>query len=161
MIIFDATLFFIIITTGLLGICSGLLGSFLFLQRKSLFADTIAHATLPGITGFFFITYNKNPWLLLIAGIISSILAAYVIYFLQRYSTLKNDAILGVVLSTFLGIGTIFLSKIQTIASSNYAGLSKLLIGNTTALLHQDLYQISLLLVARYCLSHFFLTIIL
>jgi manganese/zinc/iron transport system permease protein len=142
MIPFDKTVLFILATTGLLGICAGILGSFLFLQRKSLFADTIAHATLPGITGFFLLTYNKDPWFLLCAGIFSSIIATYIIYFLQHQTTLKNDTILGIVLSTSFGLGTVFLSKIQIVANSHQAGLSKYLLGNASTLLHQDLYQV-------------------
>ncbi|MBP7854399.1 metal ABC transporter permease [Candidatus Babeliales bacterium] len=156
MIFYDPTILFIIMTIGMLGICSGILGSFLFLQRKSLLADTIAHATLPGITGFCLATHTKNCWFLIFAGTASAIIATYVIHFIKQKTLLKNDTIFGIVLSTALGLGTIFLSKIQKIADAHQTGLCKYLIGNTTTLLFQDFYQICIVTTAVFFLIIFF-----
>ncbi len=142
MIQFDQTLFFIVCTTGILGINAGILGTFLVLEKKSLFGDTIAHATLPGLTAIFFFTLNKNPIFLLVFATISSIFAAICINQLERKTTLKNDTILGIVLATSFGFGTIFLSKIQKIADAHQAGLTKYLLGNASTLLYQDFVMI-------------------
>ena len=36
-------------STALLGVASGLVGSFLLLRKRSLMGDALSHATLPGI----------------------------------------------------------------------------------------------------------------
>jgi manganese/zinc/iron transport system permease protein len=74
----------------------------------------------------------------------SAIVAAMIIDQLEKNSTLKKDTILGVVLATSFGLGTIFLSKIQTIPDAHQAGLTKYLLGNASTLLHQDLAIISM-----------------
>lgn len=143
MIQFDQTLFFILFTTAILGINAGTLGAFLVLTKKSLFGDTIAHATLPGLTAIFFLTLSKNPLLLIIFATLSALFAAMCIDQLEQKSNLKKDTILGIVLATSFGLGTVFLSKIQTIPDAHQAGLTKYLLGNASTLLHQDLILIS------------------
>jgi manganese/zinc/iron transport system permease protein len=142
---FDHTLCLILASTALLGINAGLLGIFLVLQRKSLFADTISHATLPGITGLFLYTQSKNSLVLMCGALISAILASLLIDYLQQTTKLKKETILGIVLSTSFGIGTIFLSKIQTMANAHQAGLTRYLLGNASTMLYQDLYTIAII----------------
>ncbi len=143
MIQFDQTLFFILLTTGILGINAGILGTFLVFSKKSLFGDTIAHATLPGLTAIFFLTLNKNPIVLIIAATGSALFATWCINQLEQKTELKKDTILGIILATSFGIGTVFLSKIQTIPDAHQAGLTKYLLGNASTLLHQDLLLIT------------------
>lgn len=143
MIQFDQTLGLIVLATAILGINAGMIGTFLISEKKSLFGDTISHATLPGLTAIFFYTLSKNPFVLLIAATSSAIFAAMIIDHLEKNSTLKKDTILGIVLATSFGIGTIFLSKIQTIPDAHQAGLTKYLLGNASTLLYQDLAMIS------------------
>ncbi|MBP6892326.1 metal ABC transporter permease [Candidatus Babeliales bacterium] len=144
MIQFDQTLFLILLTTGILGINAGMIGTFLVLSKKSLFGDTIAHATLPGLTGIFFYTMSKNPLILICSATISALFAAVCIDQLEHKTTLKKDTILGIILATSFGLGTVFLSKIQTIPDAHQAGLTKYLLGNASTLLHQDLIMISI-----------------
>lgn len=160
MIQFDQTLCLILLATGILGMNAGIMGSFLVLQKKSLFGDTIAHATLPGLTGIFFYTLNKNPWILLISGTFSALCAVMIMYQLEQHTTLKRDTILGIILATSFGLGTVFLSKIQTIPDAHQAGLTKYLLGNPSTLLYQDLYMISLItliscIIVLVCLPHY------
>lgn len=145
MIQFDQTLLLILVCTGILGITAGMIGTFLILQKKSLFGDTIAHATLPGLTGIFFYSLNKDPIILLCSATFSAIFASLIIDQLEKQTTLKKDTILGIVLATSFGLGTVFLSKIQTIPDAHQAGLTKYLLGNASTLLHQDLYMITII----------------
>ena len=140
---YDQTLLFILATTAILGINAGMIGTFLVLSKKSLFGDTMAHATLPGLTAIFFFTLNKNPILLLLCAAISSLVAAIIINYLENRTTLKKDTILGIILATSFGLGTVFLSKIQTIPDAHQAGLTKYLLGNASTLLYQDLTLIT------------------
>lgn len=144
MIQFDQTMMIILLATGILGFHAGIIGSFLVLQKKCLFGDSIAHATLPGLTAIFFFTLSKNPWILLCGATCSAIIAAIIIDQLERHTTLKRESLLGIVLASSFGIGTVFLSKIQTIPNSHQAGIHKYLLGNASTMLHQDLYMIML-----------------
>ncbi len=82
---------------------------------------------------------------MLCSATLSALCAAYIIYQLQQKTKLKQDTILGVVLATSFGLGTIFLSKIQTVPDAHQAGLTKYLLGNASTILWQDLYMIALI----------------
>jgi manganese/zinc/iron transport system permease protein len=142
MIIFDQTLLIILLGTGLLGISAGIVGCFILLQEKSLFGDTIAHATLPGICGIFLLTESKLPCIIMIGGIFSAIIGSMAINYILAHSSLKKDTALGIVLATSFGLGTLLLSKIQTNPTANQAGMTKYLLGNASTMLNSDLYFI-------------------
>lgn len=152
----DQTIVLICLGTGILGSMAGIVGCWLFLQRKSLFGDTISHATFPGLTGIFLLTFIKHPALLLCGGLISALFAAYCIQTIQQDTTLKKDTVLGIILASSFGIGTIILSKIQSMAHANQAGLSKYLLGNPATMLREDVIMmivasiITLIITARY-----------
>lgn len=128
----------IFITTGLFGATAGIIGSWLFLEQKSLFADTIAHATLPGITIIFLITHHKHPLLFMLAAITSSLVAAKFIQKLLQTTTLKKDTILGIVLAASFGIGSMLLSKIQQLNLINSGLITKYFLGNIATIMQQD-----------------------
>ncbi|MCX5924389.1 MAG: metal ABC transporter permease [Candidatus Dependentiae bacterium] len=157
MIQFDQTLLLILCGTGLLAISSGIMGCFVLLQRKSLFGDTIAHATLPGIAGIFLLTGSKLPCILLLGGIISASIGAMAINYITEHSTLKKDTALGIVLATSFGLGTMLLSKIQTYPTAHQAGIAKYLLGNASTILYSDFYMIvAVMVVSLICLKLFF-----
>ncbi|MCX5923234.1 MAG: metal ABC transporter permease [Candidatus Dependentiae bacterium] len=143
MIIFDQTLLIILLGTGLLGISAGIVGCFILLQEKSLFGDTIAHATLPGICGIFLLTESKLPCIIMIGGIFSATIGSIAINYITAHSSLKKDTALGIVLATSFGLGTLLLSKIQTSPNANQAGITKYLLGNASTMLNSDLYFIT------------------
>lgn len=130
--------FMIMFTTGLFGAMSGIIGSWLFLEKKSLFADTIAHATFPGITIAFFITHHKNFNILMLGALCSSLISAYAIKKLTTSTTLKKDTILGVILAACFGLGTMILSKIQQLNIINSGLITKYFLGNPATMLEQD-----------------------
>jgi len=142
MILLDQTVFLICLGTGILGSMAGIVGCWLFLQHKSLFGDTISHATFPGITAVFFLTHVKHPALLLGGGLCSALMGAYCIQTIQQQTTLKKDTVLGIILASSFGIGTIILSKIQSMTDAHQAGLSKYLLGNPATMMHEDIVMI-------------------
>ena len=156
MIIFDQTLLLILCGTGLLGISAGIIGCFVILQHKSLFGDTIAHATLPGICAMFLLTNSKLPLLLMIGGIISAAIGSMAIDYIIMHSTLKKDTALGVVLASSFGLGTLLLSRIQINPSAYQAGISKYLLGNASTILHSDFYFISIVTILVFLILKIF-----
>ncbi len=139
------TLRLVIIGTGLLGITSGALGTFVLLRRQSLLGDAISHAALPGIALAFLITHSKNPAVLLCGGALSGGIGAAIIILITRTTTLKKDTALGIILSVFFGFGLVLLTIIQKYPLAHQAALNKFLFGNASTLLPSDLYTMGII----------------
>lgn len=119
-----------LITAILVGISSGVIGSFVVLRGMSLMGDAISHAVLPGVAISYMLGIN-----FLIGSTVFGILAALGIGFITDRSPLKNDAAIGIVLSSFLALGMILV----TIAKSS-TNLYHILFGNILAVQRTDLW---------------------
>jgi len=133
----------VIIAATLLGIAAGIVGSFALLRKRSLTADALSHATLPGITTAFLIASAlglnaKSLPILLLGATISGILGVLSIHLILTYTRLREDAAIGIVLSVSFGIGVVLLSVIQSTATSSAAGLNHFIYGQTAAMLTKD-----------------------
>jgi manganese/zinc/iron transport system permease protein len=133
----------VIIGTTLLGLAAGLVGTFLILRKRALLSDTLSHATLPGIAlTFILITYlggdGKNLIALIIGAAVFSVLGTVSVIFIQKYSRLKDDAALGIVLSVYFGLGIALLGLATRMESGTAAGLSSFIYGKTASMLFFD-----------------------
>ncbi|WP_419156971.1 metal ABC transporter permease [Rossellomorea sp. BNER] len=90
--------------TLLLGIASGVLGSFALLRKQSLIGDAVAHAALPGICFAFMLTGEKNFFALLIGAAATGLLAAYTIQFIRNTTRIKEDTAICLLLSVFVAM---------------------------------------------------------
>ncbi|MEK3825188.1 MULTISPECIES: metal ABC transporter permease [Paenibacillus] len=124
----------------LLGFSSGIIGSFTFLRRQSLMGDTLAHAALPGICIAFMLTETKSIGLFLFGALIAGIVATFGISWITRFSRIKQDAAMGIVLTVFFGIGVVMLTRIQHSASGSQSGLDKYLFGQAASMVLTDVY---------------------
>ena len=98
----------VVISTMLLGITSGLIGSFLLMRKRSLMGDALSHATLPGIGIAFAVMImmggtGKNLPGLLLGASISGIAGVLVMLAITRTTRLRDDVAMGFVLSVFFG----------------------------------------------------------
>jgi len=133
----------VIVAASLLGIAGGIIGAFALLRKRSLTADALSHATLPGITSAFLIASAlglnaRSLPVLLLGATISGILGVLCIHLILTYTRLREDAAIGIVLSVFFGIGVVLLSVIQSTATSSAAGLNHFIYGQTAAMLTND-----------------------
>lgn len=140
MIFTDFTFQVVSVGSLLLGMISGILGCFAVLRKQSLIGDAVSHCTLPGIALTFLITNSKNIEVLLLGALLSGILSMYFITTITKYSKLKFDTSLALVLSVLFGIGVVFLTYIQKNAGSHQAGLEKFIFGQASSLLKRDVY---------------------
>lgn len=124
---------------SLLGFSCGIIGTILFLRKESMVADTIAHATFPGITGTFLVTHTRSPLLLFLGGILSGTLALITMIQLTRTTKLKKETILGTLLSVFFGFGFAIHSIIQKQQIEYQAVINKFLFGNAATLLFHEI----------------------
>lgn len=152
----DYTFQLVMLGTVLLGALSGGVGVFAVLRKQSLLGDVISHAAFPGIVLAFLLTLSKNPLVLLTGGACAGFLGALCVTIITRYSRLKYDTALGIVLSVFFGTGLVLLTHIQKSAVSSQAVLNKFLFGNAATLLMQDIVLIAVIAVLCFAAILFF-----
>ena len=134
----DFTIRNVAMGAALLGITSGVLGSFALLREQSLLGDTLSHAALPGICIGFLLSGSRQPIPILLGALFTGALAALVIQLLIRRSRLKTDAAMGIALSVFFAIGIVLLTFVQKLPNAAQAGLDSFLFGQAAAILPSD-----------------------
>ena len=135
----DYTIQNVMIGAALLGLISGVLGSFAVLRQQSLLGDTLSHAALPGICLGFMISGAREMSSILAGALVTAILAALVMLVLTRASRLKTDAGLGISLSVFFAFGVVLLTYIQGTGNAGQGGLDAFLFGQAAGILRSDL----------------------
>lgn len=141
----DYTFRIVSLGSMLLGIISGVLGSFAVIRKQSLLGDAVSHSALPGIALAFLFTQTKRTEVLLLGALISGLLSTFLIINISKYSRIKFDSALALVLSVFFGGGMVLLTYIQKIPNSNQAGLEKFIFGQASTLLKRDVQIITVL----------------
>lgn len=134
----DYTLLVVSAGSGLLGLVSGVLGVFAVLRKQSLLGDAVAHAALPGIALMFLMTQTRQTELLLLGATLTGVLATSAIIAIDRFSRIKYDSALALVLSVFFGFGLVLITFIQKIPTANQAGLDKFIFGQASTMLMRD-----------------------
>ncbi len=106
------------------GVC-GLLSCFVTLKGWSLMGDALSHAVVPGVT----IAYLLGaPFAL--GAFTSGLLAALGMGFVKGRTGLREDAVIGVVFTTFFALGVLLISlfpagiSLRTIVFGNILGIS-------------------------------------
>lgn len=104
----------------LMGLSSSLIGVLVFLRRRSLLGEALAHAAYPGValSGLFFAlialqTEEAFSIAVLIGGLVTALLALFLIEFLERKLRVKSDSALCFTLSLFFGVGVLLASRLQ------------------------------------------------
>ncbi|MEK4512637.1 metal ABC transporter permease [Paenibacillus sp. FSL K6-2524] len=146
----DPNMRWILMGSLLLGLGSGVIGSFTVLRKQSLLGDTLAHAALPGICIAFMLSGVKSMGLFMIGAIISGMIATLGIHIITSFSRIKQDAALGITLSVFFGVGVVLMTKIQHSGNGNQSGLDKYMFGQAASMMLSDVYlmgTVSLLLI--------------
>ncbi len=147
----DLSIWIVFIGTALIGISAALVGTFTYLQKKSLIGDAISHSILPGIVLAYMLSGQRNTLILMSGAFAAGWLATQQISWLQRKTKLKSDTIVAATLSIFFAAGLALLSFIQGRPDDGQAGLSDFLFGKIAALNLEDLYLftiISVLIIA-------------
>ncbi len=130
----------VMLGTALLGGMSGVIGCFAVLRGRALVGDMLAHAALPGVCLAFLFTGTKSLLGLSLGALGSGLLAIAAVTFIVRWSRTKEDAAIGIVLSTFFGAGIVLLSAVQKESvRGNKAGLDSYLFGEPGNMLTGDL----------------------
>ncbi|WP_245943880.1 metal ABC transporter permease [Acuticoccus kandeliae] len=131
------------IGAALLGLAAGAGGTFLFLRKRALVSDAVAHATLPGVGLAFILMVSlggdgRNLVGLLAGSALSAFIGLVAVEWISRRTRLAEDTAIGGVLSVFFGFGVVLLTLIQTMSSGRQAGLESFLLGSTAGMLMAD-----------------------
>jgi manganese/iron transport system permease protein len=106
------------------GVC-GFLSAYLMLKGWSLIGDALSHSIVPGVAGAYMLGLPFS-----IGAFISGGLAALAMLFLNQRTRLKEDAIIGLIFTSFFGLGLFMVSlsptsvDIQTIVLGNILAIS-------------------------------------
>lgn len=135
----DYTFQTVALGSALLGLISGVLGSFAVLRKQSLLGDGVSHSALPGVVMAFVLLGSKDTEVLLFGALLSGLLATMFIVAVVRHTRVKFDSALALVMSVFFGLGLVLLTYVQKIPNSNQAGLKRFIFGQASTLLQRDI----------------------
>ncbi|TBU88165.1 metal ABC transporter permease [Phytopseudomonas dryadis] len=125
----------------LVGAVCALLSVYLMLKGWSLIGDALAHSIVPGVAGAYMLGL---PFALGAFG--AGTLAAGAMLFLNQRSKLKEDVIIGLIFSSFFGLGLFMVSL-----SPTSVNIQTIVLGNILAITPGDTLQ--LLLIAGITLA--------
>jgi manganese/zinc/iron transport system permease protein len=140
----DYTMRTVAMGAAVLGIVSGALGTFALLRRQSLLGDAISHAALPGVVIAFMLTGSKAPVILIMGAAVAGVIGTIFMLSIVRYSRIKEDSAMGIILSVFFGFGLVLLTFLQRHPTANQAGLNSYLFGQAATLLERDVITMAL-----------------
>ena len=137
----------VVMGTVLLGVVSGLAGTFLLLRKRALMSDVLTHAMFPGVVVAFLLTAaivgGKSQPLLLLGGALTAIIALGGVLFLRRARGLADDSAMAIVLGSSFGLGVVLLGVALDSPSGNQAGLEHYIYGKAASMTSGDLYGIA------------------
>lgn len=144
-LIHDYTLRNVALGSAVLGIVSGVLGSFAVLRRQGLMGDALSHAALPGVCLAYMVTGTKTPLVLMLGAAVAGWLGMLAILQIVRRTKIDSGSALGIVLTVFFGFGVVLLTVIQKSNDADQAGLDKFLFGQAAALVQEQVVTMSVL----------------
>jgi manganese/iron transport system permease protein len=139
----------------IVGIISGVLGTYVVVRGMAFFGDALAHAILPGVA-FMYQRTNGRTDDLFWGGLAAGILSALGIGLLTRHEKIKEDTAIGVVFAASFALGIAMISRID-----NYAGdLTHILFGQILGVSQSDLnlirlFGLGVLVVVALCYKEF------
>ena len=118
--------------SALVGAVCGFLSAYLMLKGWSLIGDALSHSIVPGVAGAYLLGL---PFAL--GAFLSGGLAAAAMLILNQRSGLKEDAVIGLIFTSFFGLG-LFMISLRPIAVS----IQTITLGNILAISPEDTLQL-------------------
>ncbi|NLM50109.1 MAG: metal ABC transporter permease [Clostridiaceae bacterium] len=134
----DYTFLVVTLCLGILGATCGMVSSFSVLKKESLLADSIGHASLPGVVLAYILTNSKKMEVLLFGAFLFGIISTLLILWIVNNSKIKHDGAMALALSSFFGLGMVLLTYVQKTPNANQAGLNRFIFGQASTLILDD-----------------------
>ena len=119
-----------LITSIVVGIICGVIGSFIILRGMALMGDAIAHAILPGVAISHILGVNY-----FYGAVVVGVLTALGIGVISEKSRIKSDAAIGIVFSAAFAVGVILITMAQSAID-----LTQILFGNVLYVRTMDMW---------------------
>ncbi len=119
-----------LITSIMVGIICGVIGSFIVLRGMALMGDAISHAVLPGVAISYMLGINY-----FYGAVFTGVLTAFGIGAISQNSRIKNDSSIGIVFSAFFALGIILITR-----AGSATDLSQILFGNVLSVRSSDMW---------------------
>ena len=120
-----------ILVSGFIGGVCALLSCFVVLKGWSLLGDALSHAVVPGVAVAYIIGIPFS-----VGAFISGMLAAGAMGFIKKRTRIREDAVIGIVYTTFFALGVLLISLFP----SNIT-LSTIVMGNILGIADRDIVQ--------------------
>jgi manganese/zinc/iron transport system permease protein len=137
---FSKTFLYAMTGSLLMAISNGILGAFLVVRQMAMLGDVVSHAVLPGLVAGFMLAQGKSLPVMMLGAIASGVLGLIGIRAIQKYTRLKEDVALGLILSGFYAVGVCLLAFVQHQGVGASAGLDKILLGQAAAIQQHHLW---------------------
>ncbi|EHK4562207.1 TPA: iron/manganese ABC transporter permease subunit SitC [Salmonella enterica subsp. enterica] len=116
------------------GLCA-FLSCYLMLKGWSLIGDALSHSIVPGVAGAWMLGLPFS-----LGAFLSGGLAAGSMLFLNQRSRLKEDAIIGLIFSSFFGVG-LFMVSLNPMS----VNIQTIILGNVLAIAPTDIAQLAII----------------
>jgi manganese/iron transport system permease protein len=116
------------------GVCA-FLSAYLMLKGWSLIGDALSHSIVPGVAGAYMLGLPFSLGAFLAGG-----LAAGTMLFLNQRTKLKEDAIIGLIFTSFFGLGLFMVSL-----SPTSVNIQTIVLGNILAITPEDTLQLAII----------------
>lgn len=134
----DYTFLVVALGSAVLGLLSGVLGTLAVLSKQALIGDGISHSALPGLVLAFMIIGVKQTLPMMLGALLSGMLSVGMVTLVVRFTKIKFDAALALMLSVFFGLGLVLKTLLQKQPNARQAGIDSYLYGQASALLRGD-----------------------
>lgn len=121
--------------SALVGCVCGFLSAFLMLKGWSLIGDALSHAIVPGVAVAYLLGLPFS-----LGAFIAGGLAAGSMLALGEFTRLKQDAVIGMIFTSFFGIGLFIVSIAPTSVN-----VQTIMLGNILAITPEDTLQLALI----------------
>jgi manganese/iron transport system permease protein len=121
--------------SALVGAVCAFLSCYLMLKGWSLIGDALSHSIVPGVAGAYMLGL---PFAL--GAFLSGGLAAAAMLFLNQRTGLKEDAVIGLIFTSFFGLG-LFMVSVSPVA----VNVQTIILGNILAITPSDTIQLAII----------------
>jgi manganese/iron transport system permease protein len=121
--------------SALVGAVCAFLSAYLMLKGWSLIGDALSHSIVPGVAGAYMLGLPFS-----IGAFFSGGLAAGAMLFLNQRTRLKEDTVIGLIFTSFFGLGLFMVSLAPTAVN-----IQTIILGNVLAITPEDTIQLAII----------------
>ncbi len=118
------------------GVCA-FLSAYLMLKGWSLIGDALSHSIVPGVAGAYMLGLPFS-----VGAFLSGGLAAAAMLFLSQRTKLREDAVIGLIFTSFFGLG-LFMVSLSPVS----VDIQSIVLGNILAITPEDTLQLVIISV--------------